>query len=898
MRDQLIVDFGERPVRGDGSLGAFRSLEVDEASVQSWTDAEEREVLQLLLGNGAETRHEARLEAGRTYARSAVRSGMYAMVLPRLAATGRFFRDDGREIESEPLVWVDDEVEASLAVEQSDNPPGFRLWGRVRLGEEVVGFDALDLVLSTGLILHRCRLFIAAPEVAGWVARLRRTGPVYVAHEERDAFLVRLGQLDDLPEVDLPPELHWSRVVAKPRPVLSIDSESEGRSTAHLFARVAFDYGGVRSRAESRSSFAADPSGRRLFRRDRKAEAEAIRGLEQQGLKQDPEFDGAFLLPRSKLLAVVRDLVAGEWSVESGGQPIRRAKSVKSKVRSSIDWFELEALVDFDGVQVAVPELLAKRSDADLIPLPDGSLALPPVWLDRYLALARTGRASGGNLRFSPAQAGIIDALLTGQDDAEVDVKFSRMRRRKPVKATAVREPTGFRGQLRPYQKEGVAWLRALAKNDCGGCLADDMGLGKTVQVLCWLQELHRNSPCGPSLVVVPRSLVHNWQAEAKKFTDLRCSIYGGSRRDPDRLGDTDLVITTYGTLRTDILKLLDLKFETVILDEAQAIKNPRSQVTKAAKLTRSRLRLAISGTPIENGLDELWSIFDFANPGMLGPMDEFADGRREQDDGWLSLLSRALQPLMLRRTKTQVLTDLPGKTEQAVLLDLDEDERRRYAELLTFYRSSLKEKIDRDGMAAARFQVLEALLRLRQAACHPGLLDPTRVDEPSAKVDYLVDQIETLAQQGHKCLVFSQFTGLLAVVQRALVRRGLEPAYLDGQTRNRAQAVKEFQADPTCPAFLISLKAGGCGLNLTSAGYVFLLDPWWNPAVEAQAIDRAHRMGQRNHVFAYRLIARDTVEEKIVALQADKRRLADAVIDAPATVADFDQADLDELLA
>ncbi|NJK89808.1 MAG: DEAD/DEAH box helicase [Myxococcales bacterium] len=664
-------------------------------------------------------------------------------------------------------------------------------------------------------------------------------------------------------------------------------------------ATLSFQYGAIRVTASSRVGVVADPTGRQLFRRDLAFERAQRDRLETLS-RRDPQDPARFRIGRKDLAPLIRELIDASWIIEAEGLPVRRGGGVRAKVRSSIDWFELEATIDFEGHEVPLPELLSPRAQSGLVRLADGSRGVAPVWVDRYLSLARLGRADGPKMRFGPAQAGLLDALLSASDEADVDVKFDRLRRRQ-ADPSRVREPPGFRGSLRPYQREGVAWLESLRELGHGGCLADDMGLGKTVQVLCWLQGVHRRASTRPSLIVVPKSLVHNWLSEASKFTDLRATAYTGAARDIAVFQNHDLVVTTYGTLRADILKLLDLRFECLVLDEAQAIKNPASRATKAAKLVRAEHRVAISGTPIENSLAELWSIFDFSNPGLLGSLDEFIAPGREEDEGWLEMLGRALRPLMLRRTKDSVLRDLPGKTEQAILLELSADERRRYDELVSWYRSSLTERIAKEGLDASRLQVLEALLRLRQAACHPGLLDPSRIDEPSAKLDFLLERVQALAERGHKSLVFSQFTGLLRVVDRALRARGIEAAYLDGQTNDRQKVVEEFQTREDRPVFLISLKAGGCGLNLVQSDYVFLLDPWWNPAVEAQAIDRAYRMGQKRHVFAYRLIAKDTVEQKIVELQDQKRRLADAITGAVPSgnfLKDLDMTDLESLLA
>jgi SNF2 family DNA or RNA helicase len=311
--------------------------------------------------------------------------------------------------------------------------------------------------------------------------------------------------------------------------------------------------------------------------------------------------------------------------------------------------------------------------------------------------------------------------------------------------------------------------------------------------------------------------------------------------------------------------------------------------------------RLALSGTPVENHLGELWSLFEFLNPGLLGSASVFrlGAGGRFIDPDARALLARALRPFILRRTKEQVARDLPEKLEQTLFVELEPAQRKLYDELRDHYRQALLARVEREGINRAKLQVLEALLRLRQTACHPGLIDKDQADGPSAKLDVLLPQLGQVLDEGHKALVFSQFTSLLALVKRRLDAEGIAYEYLDGRTRDRAARVERFQNDPECKLFLISLKAGGLGLNLTAAEYVFLLDPWWNPAVEAQAIDRAHRIGQTQRVFAYRLIARGTVEEKVLELQRTKRELADAIITADnAMIRDMGREDLELLLS
>ena len=356
--------------------------------------------------------------------------------------------------------------------------------------------------------------------------------------------------------------------------------------------------------------------------------------------------------------------------------------------------------------------------------------------------------------------------------------------------------------------------------------------------------------------------------------------------KDPKVFSSYDVVLTTYGTLRRDAAYFKDVDFDYLILDEAQAIKNASSESAKATRLLRGEHRLALSGTPVQNHLGELWSLFEFLNPGMMGAAAAFREagagvGSGEADPDARSLLARALRPFILRRTKEQVARELPEKTEQTLFCEMEAEQRKLYDELRQHYRASLLDRIVREGLNKAKIQILEALLRLRQAACHPGLIDKARSKEGSAKLDTLLAHVAEVLDEGHKVLVFSQFTSLLAIVRDRLDEQKTVYEYLDGKTRDRQARVERFQNDPDCKLFLISLKAGGLGLNLTAAEYVFLLDPWWNPAVEAQAIDRAHRIGQTRQVFAYRLIAKDTVEEKVLQLQQSKKDLAEAIISA-----------------
>ena len=798
-----------------------------------------------------------------------------------------------------------------LVVSEDEAADRYHLDGRLSREGQAFHPTSVRLVLSSGLLWIEDRLtHVELDGAFDWIERLSRGGAVQVPRTSRDAFLMQLAGLPNLPNIELPPSMHWSQVRIAPIPWVAFERPEGENDASYVVGRVSFEYGGRRASVGSNRTVLADEDARQLFSRDRAQERKALRQLRKLGLEATPPEEasqGEVRVRVDALRSVVNTLLEDGWRIEAESEPVRAASGpLVLRVQSGIDWFDLEGEVDYEGVAAPLPDLLAAAGHGEAwVGLADGSRGLLPDWLDGHLSVCQLGEAHRGKLRFDACQAGVLDALLTGQVSATVDVKFDRIRRLLKSTPPRAREPLGFQGTLRDYQREGLGWLEQLSELGYGGCLADDMGLGKTVQILAFLQGRHhrRDKPMQesrPSIVVVPRSLIDNWLKEASRFTpDLRAVAYTGSSRTAlvDSLQDYDIIVTTYGTLRRDILRLSDIAFEMVILDEAQAIKNPTSQAAKACRLLSCRGRLAISGTPVENSLKELWSIFEFLNPGMLGSLDTFAAEDKAVDEDWLALLSASLAPFMLRRTKEQVLGELPKKTEQTLFIDLEGEERRQYDELLDYFRSTLTHRIGDVGLGGAKLHVLQALLRLRQAACHVGLIDPERSEEPSAKLDTLLLKLEELAASNHKALVFSQFTTLLGMVRRRLEACGIEYAYLDGRTRDRQAVVERFQKDADCKAFLISLKAGGCGLTLTASDYVFILDPWWNPAVEAQAIDRAHRMGQKRPVFAYRLIARDTVEEKIVRLQEEKRRLADAVVRGDRSVMkDFSMADFARL--
>ncbi len=500
-----------------------------------------------------------------------------------------------------------------------------------------------------------------------------------------------------------------------------------------------------------------------------------------------------------------------------------------------------------------------------------------------------------GGYRIGNAQAGFLEASLQGVGLGAIQAPAVWRERAAKQSGEAKLEvpPLGeLDSVLRPYQKHGVAWLWFLRQNQFGGILADEMGLGKTLQTLAFLQAAKAVSTPEtrrPCLIVCPTSLVFNWVAEANKFTPhLKVIALNGPERHKlfPLMGEADLVITSYALIRRDAERYREIEFDTAVLDEAQHIKNRQSQNSQAVKSVKAKHRLVLTGTPLENSVLDLWSIFDFLMPGYLGAAQDFRERyeiaiTRDKDAGSRERLARRLRPFMLRRLKRDVAKDLPAKIEQVTLCELTEDQKGIYKEILEASRREVLNAVGEQGMGKSRMVVLSALLRLRQACCDLRLLKLPNIEavNASGKLDLFGELLEEVLDGGHRALVFSQFVEMLTLIRERLDSEGIDYCYLDGSTKDRAAVVERFQKNNQIPVFLISLKAGGTGLNLTGADTVIHFDPWWNPAVEDQATDRAHRIGQTQVVTSYKLITRGTVEEKIVSLQARKRELFQATV-------------------
>ncbi len=581
------------------------------------------------------------------------------------------------------------------------------------------------------------------------------------------------------------------------------------------------------------------------------------------------------------------------WIIEGMAELERlrvHAPTIKFHIHSGIDWFDLDGHLDFDGQEVSLQSLLEQNDDTSEIILSNGSRGMIPVHLRKLLRMLRgLQKGSSTQLQVSPLHVGVLSTWL---EDPSLEIA-NRTALLKQLEAKALQPlppqppPTSLQASLRNYQEEGLHWLRQMRAWGTGGILADDMGLGKTIQVIASLCDFYADpSEKIPSLVVMPTSLVHNWKHELDRFAPhLPVVVYHGlDKTSPERneIPPRSIVLTSYTLLRNSIEFWQRYTWGYVILDESQAIKNPTSNTAHCARRLKAAHRLALTGTPIENNLMDLWSQFAFVQPGLLGGQDyfsrEFARPAAQESLWATQQLSRMIAPFYLRRTKEKVLHDLPPLEERILYVEMDKAQRSLYETTKETYRNKILADIASHGIRKSQMHIIEGMLRLRQIACDPRLYIKTS-RAPSAKLSLLLEKLREDLVENHKALVFSQFTALLELCGHALRAVGIDYAYLDGSTRHRSAAIDEFTTNSSKKVFLISLKAGGSGLNLTAADYVFHLDPWWNPAVEAQATGRAHRIGQQNTVQSIKIVASDSIEEKILQLQDHKRKLSTQVI-------------------
>ncbi len=709
--------------------------------------------------------------------------------------------------------------------------------------------------------------------------------------------------------------------VPLPKPVVV---PGAGTDEAPLFFNLTFRYGAYdlpltppRPMSVQLEEDADSYIFRRLLR-SAKEENDRADELRQRGLPLDA--DGHASLPKAEAFRWLHDNAPalGELGFQVQGSETASQDYFIGPVRVEVgieergDWFDVRGTVWFGEFAVPFirlrPYILQRRREYRL---PNGQVAfIPDEWFTDYLELfAFAEETEGQPLALRRHHLSLINDLE--QDNLATVTLTRRLEKLRDFAAVEDRPlPVGFRGTLRPYQQAGYNWLRFVQDYHLGGCLADDMGLGKSVQTLVMLLERQESqaSQGAASLLVLPTSLVYNWMNEARKFTpSLRLLVYTGTYRDKnvEQFADYDIVLTSYGIVRLDTELLASYQFDYVILDESQAIKNPSSTTAQAVRQLRARHRLILTGTPVENSTMDLWSQMTFINPGLLGTQAFFRKEfvkpiEKNQDESRTKKLHALIKPFVLRRHKAQVASELPEKTEHLSYCPLTEEQQQFYEETKSFYRNKILETLEGHAPTPAggtQLLLLQGLTRLRQIANHPRLADSTYEGE-SGKMREILRMIRSVVSEGHKVLVFSQFVQHLALVRAGLDERQLAYAYLDGHTRDRQAEVERFQHDHDLKIFLISLKAGGVGLNLTAADYVFILDPWWNPAVEAQAIDRAHRIGQQRPVFVYKFISQGTVEEKILALQRRKLQLvSDLITTDEAVIKSLTREDIEELL-
>jgi len=774
-----------------------------------------------------------------------------------------------------------------------------------------------------------------SPSIAAWLADAPEIAAEH-AVRVRDV-LSRSDRLHGAPLPEIPVQAETRE--AAPVPILrlysfeSVHGYGRGRYARGEFVDVAalrFEYAGVRTDRDSPAMMTVIRNGELLrLRRNHAAEKRAHTALAQAGFvkvnarernipqphKHDYTLEGeqAWLAFVTKGVAALR---AQGWQVEFDEgfrfTPVETGQWHAEVIESGGDWFDLRLEIDVDGRRIDLlpvllnalrsrPELLTESGegiDPDesiLIRLDDGRIL--PVPLSRVRPLVGVLHElldddASDRLRLSK-----LDVVRLADIDSAVPLKWeggdalralgkrlAQFAHIEPVDA-----PPGFNAQLRPYQQQGLAWLQFLSSNGLGGILADDMGLGKTVQTLAHLLiEKQAGRLTRPALVIAPTSVIPNWKAEAARFApQLRVHVsHGLKRRESfDEIASSDLVLTTYALLSRDEATLTAHEFHVVILDEAQQIKNAQTRAARVVSDLKAQHRLCLTGTPLENHLGELWSLFHFLMPGLLGdaatfrriyrtPIEKHADMTRRDS------LVRRIRPFLLRRTKDEVATDLPPKTEMIRTIELDGAQRELYETVRVAMDQRIRAEIASRGLAQSQIIVLDALLKLRQICCDPRLLklDSAKRVEESAKLEALMEMLEELLPEGRRVLLFSQFTSMLELIEKELRERHIPYVKLTGDTVDRAEPVRAFQSEEV-PLFLVSLKAGGTGLNLTAADTVIHYDPWWNPAVENQATARAHRIGQDKPVFVYKLLIAGSVEEKIVALQSSKAALAEGIL-------------------
>jgi len=684
-------------------------------------------------------------------------------------------------------------------------------------------------------------------------------------------------------------QANQAEVIAEQLQVLPILSLTDASGA---FANLQMDYGqrGIFSYQEPIGSF-----------RDLVAEKGWEKDLLETGFHKKVVGSSCYYCPLDQVTKTLSFLLELGWKiVDSKGRQVYR--HTKTDLNAYVDKEEIvtSGILSYEDHETDVQNVVGafNRRDRFVQLSPYAVGLVDQIRIENDLGDLTTAEVAKDGLRLKKHQAGILDGFLAKKHFKADILTQSLLERMKAISKADIAEVSNkFRGVLYPYQQEGVNWLNFLYTSNLSGLLADDMGLGKTVQVLAFLSMIEAE---GPILIIAPTSLIFNWKKEFEKFLpEKNVYIHSGRDRikDVDNLVLAEVILTSYAHLRLDVAKFIKIKFSCVVLDEAQNIKNPDSQIAEICFGLQSRMKIAITGTPVENRWDDLWSIFHFLEPELLEDRKDFHAQMvaAQSDDRYLKRVKKKITPFLLRRTKEDVSLDLPEKIVQTVWVDMGAEQREVYESLLSRNRQGLIKKIQEEGIGSHRMQVLEALLRLRQVCCHPHLVDVNLADNlaMSAKLERVMSDTAEVVNEGRKVIIFSQFTEMLGILEDHIKHLGFSYVYLDGSTRDRESVVKKFQEDPSVHVFLMSLKAGGVGLNLTAGDYVFLFDPWWNDAAEKQAIDRAYRLGRKNVVVARRYVVAQSVEEKIMKIKEIKSQIAQGLIEDDGTLASFTMHDL-----
>jgi len=854
--------------------------------------AEDRKILTVLKG-------EESLSASGVYmSRYTVSGDLCGFVIPLMHATGRL---QVREADGEckPLDYdMTSGWEFSLDI--SGTGKGYMLSGAWTVRGRSMSHDRIDLLSGSDgswLLAGDTLYFRKRTDRDIWEQCFFRNPEVSMPEPDIEDFIAYYNSNQyTMPEVNLPQELMYEEAVitdVKRAAYIHFSHDTFWAEPAFMYNQE-WEFSSL-----SESIWYIDMHAEKRIRRNRAMEEELETELKKVGFSKTGRW---YHCGPGQIQDILESLASTGWSLYGEDRHSRIAipSSVSVRISSKTDWFELEGDVEFDSTKVAVGHVIESlRRGNRFIELGEGQLGLlPEQWIDRYRDLFSVAEKHDGGFRVNRIQAGLLQEI-SEDEHTEYDRDFAKLRSAMETFTgiSRIEPPGGFRGSLREYQKAGLGWLEFLDTYRFGGCLGDDMGLGKTVQVLAFLQKKRRERRGLNVLIVVPASIIFNWVSEARRFTpDLSLLTFWGPERKRNWKNRSryDIILTSYATMVRDIGFLKEETFDYVVFDEAQHLKNYNTKRSRAARKLRARLKLSLTGTPLENHLGDLWSQFSLLDPGLLGSLNRFKKKFIEQDN--TDTLKKLIFPFILRRTKKEVLSDLPEKVDDILYCEMEDRQRKYYNEVRDVFRMKLLNLIDAKGISGSRMNILEGLLRLRQICCYPGLVDARRTGD-SGKLASLKSMVEEIVEEGGKALIFSQFTKMLSVIRNWVETMDIPYEYLDGKTKDRQERISSFQNDENIRLFLISLKAGGVGVNLTAADYVFIYDPWWNPAVENQAIDRAYRIGRDKPVFTYRMITHESIEEKIHALQKRKKELVSDVIDASErTVFELKQKDIEYL--